>query len=89
MSDEMGSINPRNEDVIYGQDGDQYIAHRPDFINLQESPCGFGDTEEEAKSDLIKQESTTAEGFLCLYTYFEQRKYMLKETTNTKRGQIK
>jgi hypothetical protein len=44
------------KEVIYGIDGDQYTAYRPDFDNLQESPCGFGNTCEEALADLERQE---------------------------------
>lgn len=29
-------------------DGDQFCAVKPDFINLQESPVGFGNTKKEA-----------------------------------------
>lgn len=29
-------------------DGDQFCAVKPDFVNLQESPAGFGNTKEEA-----------------------------------------
>lgn len=39
--------------VVYGQDGNQVCAHYEDFINLQESPCGFGDTEEDALKELL------------------------------------
>lgn len=56
MSDEMGSIIPQNEDVIYGQDGDQYTCYRRDFVNLQESCCGFGNNHQEALEDLLAQE---------------------------------
>lgn len=38
--------------VTYKQDGNQVCAHLNDFVNLQESPAGFGDTEEEALADL-------------------------------------
>lgn len=36
-------------------DGDQFCATRPNFINLQESPAGFGDTKEKAIKDLEAQ----------------------------------
>ena len=45
------------EEVVYGMDGNQHTAHRTDFVNLQESPCGFGNTEKEALEDLRKQEN--------------------------------
>lgn len=38
-----------------GIDGNQYTATKKDFTNLQESPCGFGDTKLEAMADLCKQ----------------------------------
>lgn len=44
------------EDEIYGEDGDQVTCVRSDFIDLQNSPCGFGNTEREALADLIRQE---------------------------------
>jgi len=34
------------------RDGNTWCATWPDFINLQESPAGFGDTPEEALADL-------------------------------------
>lgn len=36
-------------------DGNKWCATNPDFINLQESPAGFGDTPEEAIADLAKE----------------------------------
>ena len=36
-------------------DGDSICATKKDFINLQESPAGFGDTEAEAIAELEKQ----------------------------------
>ena len=45
-----------DKDIATGLDGNQYFAHRRDFINLQESLAGFGDTPEEAIEDLKKQE---------------------------------
>jgi hypothetical protein len=45
------------DNLIYGQDGNQFTCHRNSFVNLQESPCGFGDTEELAKEDLLRQEA--------------------------------
>ena len=38
------------------RDGNQKCATRHDFINLQESNAGFGDTEAAAIDDLIKTE---------------------------------
>lgn len=37
--------------------GNQHCATRPDFVNLQESPAGFGDTKEDAIKDLERNES--------------------------------
>lgn len=42
--------------VLFGIDGNKHTCTRRDFINLQESPCGFGDTLQEAYEDLLKQE---------------------------------
>lgn len=53
MSEENARID---KEVLYGIDGNQYTCHRLDFINLHESPCGFGDTQEQAYQDLLKQE---------------------------------
>lgn len=36
------------------KDGDKFCAVDPDFVNLQESPAGFGDTPEEARAALAK-----------------------------------
>jgi len=40
--------------VKLSQDGNQQCATRIDFINLQESPAGFGDTNLDAMIDLCK-----------------------------------
>lgn len=39
-------------------DGNAWCAVHPDFINLQESPAGFGDTPEEARAALAKEPKT-------------------------------
>lgn len=39
--------------VEYKMDGNQWCATLDDFIDLQESPAGFGDTEEDALADLV------------------------------------
>lgn len=44
------------EDEIYGEDGNQVTCVRHDFIDLHNSPCGFGDNCSEALADLIRQE---------------------------------
>lgn len=36
------------------KDGDKFCATRRDFINIQESPCGFGDTILQALSELAR-----------------------------------
>jgi hypothetical protein len=36
-------------------DGDKHCATYPDFINLQESPAGFGDTPHEAIINLLTE----------------------------------
>lgn len=41
--------------VDLGMDGNQRYARGLNFINLQESPCGFGDSYLEAMADLCKQ----------------------------------
>lgn len=40
--------------IIYKQDWDKICATFDDFVNLQESPAGFGDTEEEARANLFQ-----------------------------------
>ena len=44
---------PRNA-VCFYMDGDKWCAVFGDFINLQESPAGFGDTFDEAFEELAK-----------------------------------
>lgn len=39
-------------------DGNQFCAVMPEFINLQESPAGFGDTAEQARAALSKGPKT-------------------------------
>ncbi len=41
---------PRERTFI---DGNAWCAVRPDFINLQESPAGFGETRERAIAELL------------------------------------
>lgn len=56
--------NCNNEDAVnyaahinaqLSMDGDQYCATRFDFVNMQESPAGFGDTALEALAELAKE----------------------------------
>lgn len=39
---------------IIEHDGDAWVAHRSDFVDLQESLAGFGDTPLEALVDLLE-----------------------------------
>ena len=41
-----------NDDIRIMLDGNAWCAHRKDFINLQESSAGFGDTPKDAVADL-------------------------------------
>ena len=59
---------PMEEQLIFGIDGNQATCHRGDFVNLQESLCGFGNTNEEALADLREQESSH-EGDVVLTDY--------------------
>jgi hypothetical protein len=47
--------------ITIGKDGTAITAKFEDFINLQESDCGFGDTEKEALIDLFQQSIITLE----------------------------
>jgi hypothetical protein len=46
-----------DEDLNICLDGNAWCATRDGFINLQESPAGFGDTLRETIEDLRKKES--------------------------------
>lgn len=39
--------------IVLERDGDMICAHLNDFVNLQESPAGFGKTIKESVSDLL------------------------------------
>jgi len=43
----------RDERLVLEVDGDMFCCHRPNFINLQESPAGFGKTPEAAVQDFL------------------------------------
>lgn len=43
--------------IIIEMDGDAWCAHRSDWINLQESPAGFGDNPTRAVAALLTEES--------------------------------
>ena len=45
-----------NPELIYERDGNQWFCRRRDFINLHESPGGFGDTKADAYADLLLEE---------------------------------
>jgi hypothetical protein len=54
--DDADAVNFANRiGVALGVDGSQKTATRIDFVNLQESPCGFGQTHLLAMADLCKQ----------------------------------
>jgi hypothetical protein len=43
-------------DILLGWDGNQRFAIKKDFVDLQVSNCGFGDTNQLAIDDLLMQE---------------------------------
>ncbi|MBL7954432.1 MAG: hypothetical protein JNJ91_05300 [Flavobacteriales bacterium] len=47
--------------VIVKKDGDAWLAHRNDFINLQESPAGYGDSIAKAVENLKAREASLEE----------------------------
>lgn len=51
MSQNNSAI-PKNA-LCFFKDGHQWVAVFGDFINLQESPAGYGDTRESALDELI------------------------------------
>lgn len=53
--DTDASAYARRAGCILSSDGKQKTATINDFDNLQETPCGFGDTYLEAMADLAKQ----------------------------------
>ena len=54
-TDEDAQVYGNRVGVIFTLDGDQHTATRTDFEDLQESPCGFGNTRLEAMADLCRQ----------------------------------
>jgi len=46
-----------NETITIQKDGNMWCATRSSFLNLQESLAGFGNTVEEALSNLLKEEN--------------------------------
>ena len=49
----------RFTDRVFGVDGNKVYCHRKDFIDLYTSLCGFGDTENDAYEDLVRQEEAS------------------------------
>ena len=54
-TDEDAQVYANRVSCVLGRDGDQWYATRVDFIDLQESPAGFGDTCREAMSELCRE----------------------------------
>lgn len=54
-TDEDAHIYADHVGAILERDGNAWCAHRENFINLQESPAGFGDTCLEALAELCKE----------------------------------
>lgn len=42
--------------VFYKKDGDQWMAHYDDFVDLQQNIAGFGETKKLAKENLLDKE---------------------------------
>lgn len=55
LTDEDGAIYAERVGVNLQRDGSHWCATRRDFVNLQESPAGFGLTAIEAFAELAKQ----------------------------------
>ena len=53
-NDEDGKIYCKRIDVAVEMDGNAWRCYREDFTNLQESPCGFGETILDALIDFCK-----------------------------------
>jgi len=56
-----GHGGPRENDVRFMRDGDMWMAFNPGFVNLQESPAGFGETRAKALAELSAPHPTTGE----------------------------
>lgn len=50
------------KDINLVKDGNAWMATRKDFVNLQESNAGFGDTQEDAVADLVRMEREEESG---------------------------
>jgi hypothetical protein len=53
-NDEDADIYAERIGCLIRLDGDQWVATRKDFVNLQESPAGFGNTKLQAMANLAK-----------------------------------
>lgn len=47
------------------RDGDSFCATSRNFKNIQESPCGFGDTPTQALEELLKDKQNIECGYNC------------------------
>ena len=56
MTNEDGQVFAERVKLKLSKDGNQWCATFQDFINLQESQAGFGETALEAFADLAKPE---------------------------------
>lgn len=54
-NDDAKNYAKRQAGIVLEMDGNSFVAKRTDFVNLQESPCGFGESFLDAMSDLCKQ----------------------------------
>jgi hypothetical protein len=54
----IGGCVPKSATCFF-REGTKIGCVRGDFIDLQNSPAGFGNTREEAEADLLRQEALT------------------------------
>ena len=47
---------PREDQIRFVRDGNMWCAFMPDFVNLQESHAGFGETQDRAEADLVSKQ---------------------------------
>lgn len=57
--------------ACFFKDGASWCCVRGDFINLQESSAGFGDTMDQALNDLARQEHVLHGGWLCEFCKYD------------------
>ncbi len=55
ITEEDTQIYADTADLLLSMDGDQWFARFPDFVNVQESPAGFGNTRWNALVELCKE----------------------------------